>query len=246
MWPGVLPLHRRAPRSITWTVRRLARWHEAQIRRTLNPHRMAWWLQQVPGTQTLEDLAAALHHRTHDQGQDVDSKAADALQELRDPRTVALLRDAVHAPQVIARRQAVRVLAAFPLPQTLDLLLPALDDPDDTVRWNAATTLGALGDRRAVGPLVQAMGDRVYWVRHAVCWSLGQLGDERAMAPLIAALRDDPASGIRAVAGRALGELGDARAIEPLRQALDDPDAEVRNVAAYCLKNLERPPASAR
>ena len=84
--------------------------------------------------------------------------------------------------------------------------------------------------------------DQGQYVESKAAHALAALRDARAVAPLITALRDDPASGIRAVAGRALGELGDARAIEPLRQALDDPDAEVRRVAAYYLKNLEGPP----
>jgi cell wall assembly regulator SMI1 len=177
----------------------------AQVGRALNPKWTAWWLAQVPGARTTEDLVTFLKHPSRQQFDGgIAAKAAAALCELRDPQTIGPLIQALKDDDDVVRRQVARILCTFCDARTVEPFLQTLGDRDQVVRFQTATALGELGDRRAVLPLIEALRDPEHLVRQNAARALSKLGDMHAVVPLIEAL-DDPAMAVRADAICSLG-----------------------------------------
>ncbi|HYE34770.1 NACHT domain-containing protein [Methylocaldum sp.] len=168
--------------------------------------------------------------------------AAWALGELKDPRTLDALLQALGDEKQDVRWAAASALGQLKDPRTLDALLQALGDEKEDVRWAAARALGELKDPRTLDALLQALGDEKEDVRSAAVWALGELKDPRALDALLQALGDENQD-VRWLAAQALGELKDPRALDALLQALGDEKENVRSAAARALGKLKNPRA---
>ncbi|MEA2251180.1 MAG: hypothetical protein QOG70_1422 [Solirubrobacteraceae bacterium] len=168
----------------------------------------------------------------------VRDRAARALGDLRDPRAIPALAEAVSRDGT-AVRGAVWALTQFDDERLVAPLVAALSHSDATARALAAGKLAELGDPEAVPALVRALrADDDAHVREEAARALGRLGEAAALEPLLAALRDDPGDHVREEAATALGALGDQRADPALRGAVEDRHVMVRRAATDALSRL--------
>lgn len=165
--------------------------------------------------------------------------AAEALGDLRDPRAVESLADALKDDELSGVRwKAAEALSKIGVP-AVDALIGALSHEDDDVRWKSAIALGEIGDSKAVGPLITLLRDEDRFVKSRAAQALGMIGDA-AVDPLIHALREGDGN-LRWGAAIALGKIRDTRAIIPLIHALADKYENVRSESATSLAGFGKP-----
>ncbi|WP_119071418.1 HEAT repeat domain-containing protein [Aggregatilinea lenta] len=186
-------------------------------------------LGQIRDTRAVEPLIAMLNENSY--------AAAQALEEIGDPRTIELLLMVIKDDNGNARKRADSTLIKIGV-RAVEPLIVALKDQDASVRGIAAQALGKIGDSRAVEPLIVALKDQDPSVRRIAAQALGKIGDSRAVEPLIVALKDQDPS-VRGIAAQALGKIGDSRAVEPLLAALKDQDDLVCHDASWALKQVK-------
>ena len=110
----------------------------------------------VPKAYAQTDRVDLLIRQLMDKGTTVREKAAEALGELKDPRSVKPLVAALDDMDFVVRRTTVAALVKIGSP-AVDPLIFALNRPDSVVKYNAAQALGQIKDSRAVGPLIFAL-----------------------------------------------------------------------------------------
>jgi HEAT repeat protein len=171
--------------------------------------------------------------------EDVDQRrnAVLALAEIKDPRAVESLIDALRDEAEGVRQQTAFSLGELKEPRAVEALAAALQDEADNVRENAARALGQIKDPRAVGPLVKALADDA--AAQEVSVALAAIG-KPAVEPLLAALRDKD-EGVRSYAATTLGEIKDPRAVGPLIRTLADEEEDVGESAADALAEIKGP-----
>jgi HEAT repeat protein len=158
----------------------------------------------------LEGLVGLLGH----QSQGVRFGAQAAIEDLRDPRSVDVLLDALREPTTTW--VVGRMLAELGGSRAVEPLIAALHDPDPAMRVAAARVLGELGDSRAVEPLIAALGDQQ--VRGTAVVALDHLDDPRAIEAL-AGCMSDPDPMVSRLAWESLRRFG-SRVGEVLQQTL--------------------------
>ncbi len=138
-------------------------------------------------------------------------------------------------------------LARQRLPQVgaVENLLKEIQNPDPVKRRKAIWDLGQWGDTRAVQPLVDLMIEADSKQRSLILSALSEIGT-RTIKPMSRALaislQDDNAD-VRKNAIRDLTRIYDlvAQVSQMVQKcAVDDPEAEVRETAAWALKQLNR------
>ena len=151
--------------------------------------------------------------------------AAEALEQLADPRSVDAWIEAMAYPDLreIASRSLKRV---SDLRERIAEILNRLRDIEDTValeeaRIGVSMDLIALG-RPAVTELLEALDDDLWVVREAAAQALGIIGDLRAVEPLLHKAKSDRDMGVRESCIKALGEFGDSRSVDVLMAAVED------------------------
>ena len=136
-------------------------------------------------------------------------EAAKALGEIKDPRAVEALIDAlkIEYGKEVLRNEAIEALVKIG-PPAVEPLISLLGDEREDVRIHAVKALGWIKDSRAVDPLIQALNDDNYYLRREAAHSLGEIGDERAVEPLRALMnKKDEDPDIQDVAKRALESM---------------------------------------
>jgi HEAT repeat protein len=114
-------------------------------------------------------------------------QAAEALGEIRDPKSVDPLIQALRDENWEVRRNAKEALGKMGVP-AVEPLIRALKDENKGVRGKAAEALGNIGDPRAVEPLIQTLkedSDPDGYVHICTIRALGKIGDRRAVEPII-------------------------------------------------------------
>jgi len=151
--------------------------------------------------------------------------AAEALEQLADPRSVDAWIEAMAYPDLldIASRSLKRI---SDLRDRIAEILNRLRDIEDTValeeaRIGVSMDLIALG-RPAVTELLEALNDELWVVREAAAQALGIIGDLRAVELLLQKAKADRDRGVRESCIKALGEFGDTRSIDVLVEAVED------------------------
>ncbi|MFH1208933.1 MAG: HEAT repeat domain-containing protein [Candidatus Omnitrophota bacterium] len=130
---------------------------------------------------------------TWDYYDDFRSSAADILGEIKDPRAVPALIDALKHDYVWG------------------IWAPC----------QSAHALGKIGDQRAISALIEALTSRIDLVRSASAEALGEIGDARVVPALLKVLRNrDEYGWVRDDVAKALGRIGDPRAVPALLEAL--------------------------
>lgn len=169
----------------------------------------------------LEPLAAML------KSQDPTARrmAAEALEQLADPRSVDAWIEAMAVPDLreIASRSLKRI---SDLRERITEILDRLRDTEDAValeeaRIGVSMDLIKLG-RPAVSELIEALDDDLWVVREAAGQALGIIGDMRAIDPLVDKAQHDRDMGVRESCIKALGEFGDSRSVDVLVAAVED------------------------
>ena len=151
--------------------------------------------------------------------------AAEALEQLADPRSVDAWIEAMGYPDLldVSARSLKRI---SDLRDRIAEILDRLRDIEDTValeeaRIGVSMELIALG-RPAVTDLLEALNDELWVVREAAAQALGIIGDLRAVEPLLQKAKADKDRGVRESCIKALGEFGDARSIDVVVEAVED------------------------
>ena len=103
--------------------------------------------------------------------------SARILGEIRDPRAVRSLGDALLDVDSEVRSAATWALGEIGERATAPLVEPLLRDPIWYIRAHAAESLGKLGDGNYAPPLGEALRDRSWWVRKNALDALVRLGD---------------------------------------------------------------------
>jgi HEAT repeat protein len=169
------------------------------------------------------------------------AEAAELLGNLRSPKSVPVLVDALGDPCEDVRTVAARSLASIRDPAAIPALADALNEPSRWTLSMVAENLMVMG-AEAVPPLI-ALVDR--GDAHNACIAavqiLGEIRDPRAVAPIVEVLHGAENLNMRAQAAAALGKLGGAAAEAALEDALEDPQWQVRAQAAKALGRTGNP-----
>jgi HEAT repeat protein len=164
------------------------------------------------------------------------------LGEMKDPKALPVLLDALGDRQPSIRGAAAAALGDLGRVETLPRLQQMLQDKIPAVRTSAAISLGELGDHAAVPPLKDALGDSNPVVQAAVVSALLRLHEPiGTVAPVIRRLSQQQDPGIRAAAGKALGRADGKNveaAVEFLGALLEDPIPRPRIAAARSLGHI--------
>ena len=189
--------------------------------------------------------------------------AAQALEEIRDGRSLAPLVGALHDENALVRLYAAKALAHHPDPRAVSALIAALGDTWVRVRDLAVQILGSIGEpavlplvrslgngspaargnahkalaaigARAVGRLAEMLPTAGAEDRTRVAEAFGAVSDTTAVPALLALLIDENAQ-VRATAAWGLGQVRDPRVVPPLLEALVDEASTVRLEAAAAL-----------
>ena len=114
-----------------------------------------------------------------------------------------------------------------------------LYDDNSRVRANAVEALGRMGHPKIVRLVVPFLKDPDNRVRANAAKALWKFGREEIISTLKGMLGSGSPR-MRASAVYALTEMGDETVIPLVKRGLKDPDKRVREVAARCLKQLEK------
>ena len=181
-------------------------------------------------------LIATLQDQSEDK--QVKSVASLALRNIRDPRAISPLVEALAWDDAAIGQAVADTLEGF-MPQAVPALLDVLkSSKTDSQRYWAVRILGASTDSETTGPLIAALQDRSEKVRAEAARSLGRLKARPAIHSLTETLLRDPLAPVREEAARALGEIGDEQALEALKQALGELPYEVRAGALTAMEKM--------
>lgn len=146
--------------------------------------------------------------------------------ELRDPKSFALILDGLTDINEDVRVQAVRLLETVgPMPEVLEAFVNALDDPDEEVRGRAVSALIRNGEERTINLLRAAVAGDKPTARRTAAHALGRMGD-RALVALVESLAsDDPAVRLQAALG--LCEAGSEQGVPALLEIVRNPTFEI-------------------
>lgn len=184
----------------------------------------------------VDALAAALGDTA-----EVSSAAAQALTELKDPRSGERLLGHAASPDAFISASALRALRELRVPAAAAPALAALQHADASVRREAVAVLGWLKHAAALPLLTRVViADTDAEVRRAAAGALGLAAPERVgsvVASLCEALQD-PAWTVREEAASTLGKLRATAGAAALRAAMEDDYWQVRLRAARALGRL--------
>ena len=166
--------------------------------------------------------------------------AAEALGEMKSPRTGAALVGSLTDRIPNVRRAAVRALddlrerSAIPALEGM-----VVNDPDPDTRRAAAEALGDFSAARSLDPLSRALADRDPDVQRDAAQAIGNLDEvSKAPAALVRATTSSDLE-LRRRATRTLGKIGDPATVQALTDRLSDDDRDVRLSAVEGLGEMK-------
>ena len=177
---------------------------------------------QELGAQKDYKAVPALIMSLDDADKEVREKAAWALSEIKDPRSIGPLIQAMKS-DVSGRIEKAVVKMGI---AAVEPLILALEGDDPQVRERATFVLKRIQEPLSIDALLAGLNDEDSESRVHASWELRSVlrakKDPRAVEPLMAALNDEHPD-VRSNAAEALGEIKDPRAVEALIRALSDP-----------------------
>jgi HEAT repeat protein len=168
----------------------------------------------------------------------VRAAAAEAVAQIRDPRALPILCEALGAQREAAAPCVAEALVGFGR-AAVGALAGMLDDARAPARIWAARVLGRIGDPAATLPLAERLADAHAGARSAAAEALGRIGDPRSARALACTALGDPAPAVRAQAVLALAHAGNEEAVSSLVLALGDADPATRSRAVEALAALK-------
>ncbi|MEO0094244.1 MAG: HEAT repeat domain-containing protein [candidate division WOR-3 bacterium] len=160
-------------------------------------------------------------------------KAAKALGELRDPKAVDPLIDALKDVDYDVRKTAIIALGKIGNHKAIKPLVDRLGDEDGIANaaLNALINIGS----SSVEPLLSLLQTGTSRQKVIAAKGLGAIGGRRATDGLIAGLKDsDP--NVRKAVILALAKINTAQAIEAIANMMNDENSDVANTAAQALR----------
>jgi HEAT repeat protein len=136
------------------------------------------------GAPAVDSLVVAMH----DADADVRWEATNALGEIKDPRAVPALLEALQVKDI--QWHAALALGKIKDARSVEPLIAALQNKDAEYREQVASALGELKDPRADAALTAALKDPEPKVLHAAANALGLINDPQAVNVLLTALRE--------------------------------------------------------
>jgi len=165
--------------------------------------------------------------------------AAEALQEISDPRALKPLLRAVGDKDPTVRVSAIHALSRQTDKAVTPTLLKLLCDKDPCVRLAAAQVLSRRDEATLAQDFLNLLLDTNFEVRITAVQFLGKIHDERIAEALLPMLKDAD-NDVRQHAAKALGAIGSPKAIEALVMALIDEERAVRQAAEGALEQIDR------
>lgn len=163
--------------------------------------------------------------------------AARALGEIKDPRALEGLLEAISDSDPIVRSAILLALVSFRKdPRVFPVLLGGLKDDDFAVRGEAALALGRIQEDRAFDPLLNALRNGRPELREKAATALGEMGDLRAVDGLHGSMMRDEKIEVRRSAEKALTVMA-----HHVSKGLKDPDPDVREMTADQLGKIRDP-----
>jgi len=177
--------------------------------------------------------------------------AMEELGNLRDPRAVPVLTQALQNDSWVVRETAVKALGNIKDYLCVKPLIDALNDKDKFVREAAlkglrrtVASMARSKDLRFYKPLLGALSegdnitrDSAYDALLLAVNTLKRFQDTNLFKPLFAALEEDNQN-VRESAARLLGDIKDAAVVSPLIEAQEDNSKFVRDAAAESLQQV--------
>ena len=188
------------------------------------------------GARALEMLIEACDH----ENPQVRFRAVWLLGSAHDSRAFDTVLRLIGDPDGAVRYDAAIALGRLGDERAIPILIALMSIPDleTCVNDAAATGIVSLG-KAAVPALTDLLQSDIPSVRRMTAYTLGNIGDEVAIIPLSELLKDkDPLTRMAGI--DSLAEIGTSRCRDLIRQGLDDEAEEVRESAAYSLRELNK------
>ena len=165
-------------------------------------------------------------------------QANEAIGEVREPKKVEPLIQALNDNDSIARQKAVKALEKNGDPKAIEALIQTLSDKDMGVRGLAVAALTSIGSNGAIEPLIQALGNEDVNIRISAQQSLSKISGDEVVEALIESLNEKN-DNIRIGAVSCLKGIADKKAFKPCLKALNDENPHVRNQAVHALAAID-------
>jgi HEAT repeat protein len=166
----------------------------------------------------------------------------NALESLRDPRSVPVLYRQLESPSALVRQNAIHLVTSIAGPEAAPRLTLLLRDPDPSVRAAAVSGLQTIGDRDAFDALAPLAADPDREVRTRALGALRDLARRHDLADLLSTTLETAAERAQGAALldvlASLGHAGQPRVWTTLVRYLDHDEADVRAAAVTALGAL--------
>lgn len=166
----------------------------------------------------------------------------NAIESLRDPRSVPVLYRQLESPNALVRQNAIQLVISIAGAQAAARVSLSLKDPDPAVRAAAVTGLQAVGERDAFDALAPLAADPDREVRTRALGALGDLARRHDLGDLLAATLEAAAERAQGAALldvlASLGRTGQPRVWTTLVRYLDHDEPDVRAAAVTALGSL--------
>jgi HEAT repeat protein len=164
--------------------------------------------------------------------------AAEALEQMNDPRRIQPLLAAARDPDATVRVSAIYALANETTPEVATMLVNTFRDQDPQVRLAAAEVLAKWEDPAYMACFFDLLADSHFEVRLTAVKFLAKRRDPAA-AEVLMPLMQDADNDVRLTVAQALGAVRNPIAIEALVLALTDEEKVVRDAAASALEQID-------
>jgi HEAT repeat protein len=164
--------------------------------------------------------------------------AAEALEEVDDPRAIQPLLLALKDPDTSVRVSAIHALSKDTSGNVTLQLLERFRDPEPCVRFAAAEVLAKRSEPALAPDFLGLLADPNFEVRLSAVQFLGRIPHPDIAQALLPFLADSD-SDVRQAVAQSLGSIGESAAIEKLVLTLTDEERAVRHAAELALGRID-------
>lgn len=190
-------------------------------------------LQNDPAEQVRAAGASAL-------GQFVYLDEIEEIPHAKVESTLKALRQILAAPDepLEVRRRAVEAMGFSSADDVPDIIRRAYASPDELMRISAVFAMGNSADDQWIDTIISELENQLPAMRYEAARAAGEL-EARSAVGTLARLLDDPDREVQEMVIWALGQIGGKRARSLLAELAAGADADLAQVAAEALEELE-------